>query len=415
MWMKIELRRKMGDFRLRKVSILFFVIFLFLPAMKSAGTEINYLEQMKNKIEGNNEQKEAAIREYFDSLDSNEVMVMLDQACKANDNESAHLIIGVLKDKWKSSPPFEEIINGILDKTKSRSFRFIMIDALGANKRFINDNDVQGVINTLRLLIDDKQNSPEIRAMTITRLTSLIFLFLEKVVIDNTVRAEYGSQLLTFLQDENESMYVRNVSASGLAEIQDKRSVPVLLEMLQEREQFSKEMQRSIVGALGVLRDKRALLPLAEVMRSTPFRQVYGTAAYSLGLIGTSDIIQPLVESISRFDTGSCKNALKRNEDLLLAIVKGEKDGPLSETIKALGEIKSKKAVDSLVGLWDTSDAIKRKKILSALMKINSPDVDKIFLEFNRIEDNDELKEIINDHINRLQNRDNLMNDNVSK
>lgn len=415
MWMKLKISKKLSEFQLRKVCIPFFVIFFFLPVMKSAGTEINYLEEMKNKLEGNNEQKEAAIKDYFNSLDSNEVMVMLDQACKANDNESAYLILGVLKGTWKSSPPFADIISGILDKTKSRSFRFIMIDALGAYKRSINDNDAEGAISTLRLLIDDKQNSPEIRAVAITRLNSLIFLFLEKSVIDNTVGTEYGTQLLSFLQDENESMYVRNVSASGLAEIQDKRAVPVLLEMLQEREKFPEEMQRSIVGALGVLRDKRALLPLAEVIRCTPFRQVYGTAAYSLGLIGTSDIIHPLVQNISRFDTGSCKNALKRNEDLLLAIVKGDNDGPLSETIKALGEIKSKKAVEAIVGLWGESDAIVRKEVLSALMKINSPDIDKIFMGFNKTEDNDELKEIINKHINRLRNRETLMKDNANK
>ena len=208
-------------------------------------------------------------------------MIMLDQAFKANDNELAYSIIGVLKAKWKSGPPFDDIIDALFDNTKSKSFRYIMIDALGAFKTSINDSKALTVMNTLRVLASDKQEMPGIRAMAITRLSSLAFLFLEKGVFDDKARLEYGSQLLAFLQDKNESMPIRNVSASGLAKIQDKRAVPVLLSMLEERGRFSAEMQRSIVGALGVLRDKRALLPLAEVLKNTPYRQVYGTTSYS--------------------------------------------------------------------------------------------------------------------------------------
>lgn len=283
-----------------------------------------------------------------------------------------------------------------------------MIDALGAFKRSINDNDAQGVINILRLLIEDKQNSPEIRAMTITRLTSIVFLFFEKGVIDNGVRAEYGSQLLAFLQDENESMPVRNVSASGLAKIQDKRAVPVLLAMLQEMGSFSAEMQRSIVGALGVLKDRRALLPLSEVLKNTPYKQVYGTTAYSLGLIGTSDIVEPLVENISRFDMGSCKNALKRNENLLLDIVDGKEEGPLIQTIKALGVIRSTKAIDPLTGIWRDSDLKARKEIVNALCKIGGSNVTKILIEFNETEDNKEIKGVIHRYLNRLEAKEEL-------
>jgi len=398
MRIKTQIRQKISRNSLkslRGLSFLFFLIFFFFPLITSAAKE-------------NTVQKEAVTIEHLNNLDSNEVMVMLDQACKANDKELAYLIIGALKGKWKSSPPFDDIINGILDKTRSREFRFIMIDALGAFKRSIDDNDAQGAINILRLLIEDKQNSPEIRAMTITRLTSIVFLFLEKGVIDNGVRTEYCSQLLAFLRDENESMPVRNVSASGLAKIQDKRAVPVLLAMLQEMDHFSAEMQRSIVGALGVLRDRRALLPLSEVLKNTPYRQVYGTTAYSLGLIGTSDIVEPLVENISRFDTGSCKNALKRNEDLLLDIVDGKEEGPLIQTIKALGVIRSTKAIEPLAGIWRDSDLKARKEIVETLCKIGGPKVKEKLIEFNEREDNKDIKGVIHRYLNRLEAKEEL-------
>lgn len=398
MQLKTRLRKKLPVFPLRNLiglNLLFFPFFVFFPLITSAAEE-------------NTGQKEAVAIEYLHNLDSNEVMVMLDQACKANDRELVYLVIGALKGKWKSSPPFDNIIEVIFDKTKSRSFRFIMIDALGAYKRSIDDEDALAVINALRALIANKQEMPEIRAMVITRLSSLVFLFLEKGVIDDTDRWEYGSQLLAFLQDENESMPVRNVSASGLAKIQDKRAVPVLLSMLQERGRFSAEMQRSIVGALGVLRDRRALLPLSEVLKSTPYRQVYGTTAYSLGLIATSDIVKPLVENFSRFDMGSCKNALKRNEELLLDIVDGNEAGPLNETIKALGAIRSSKAIEPLSELWVDSDLKARKEIVEALCRISGPKVKEKLIKFNEAEESKEIKEIINRSLNKLEAKEKL-------
>lgn len=101
MRIKTQIRQKTSSYSLkslRGLNFLFFLILFFFPLIASAETETNYVDQFRNKLADNTE-KEQAI-EYLNNLDSNEVMVMLDQACKANDRELAYLIIGALKSKW---------------------------------------------------------------------------------------------------------------------------------------------------------------------------------------------------------------------------------------------------------------------------------------------------------------------------
>lgn len=365
---------------------------LFFPFVTLTWSETNYYEQLKTILESLDDvKKESIIKEYFDKIDANEMMRMLEQCCINKDKEFTYLLIRVMKNKWGSSPPLDTIVDNILDKNRDKTFRFIMVDALGAYKRDIKDKDASEIINKLIVLIEDEKNDYEIRAVVITRLTSIIYFFTEKGVIDSAIKDEYGARLLSYLGNEDESIFIRNVSASGLAEIQDMRVLPVLFKMLEERERYSPEMQRSIVGALGVLKDKEAILPLSEVLKTTPYDQVYGTTAYSLGLIGTSDIIEPLVENITRFDMGSCKNALKRNEELLLDVIRGNVNGPVIASIKALGEINCTKAAEPLSLLLRNENSEIRKEIVRALGKIKPLNIKDTLLELKKVEKNEEV------------------------
>ena len=100
---------------------------------------------------------------------------------------------------------------------------------------------------------------------------------------------------------------------------------------------------------------------------------------------------------------GSCKNALKRNEHLLLDIVEGKKDGPLNETIKALGAIRSSKAIEPLTELWTDSDLKRRKEIVEALGNIGGANVIIKLIELNDTENNDEIHELIYMNLNKVK------------
>lgn len=135
--------------------------------------------------------------------------------------------------------------------------------------------------------------------------------------------------LLDLFQNETDAGIIRN-TAHGLANIGDKQVVPVFCEALFD------ENEARIYNAsklLGHFHDARAYTPLVNTLTYNKIFRVRQNAAYSLAVLGNKQAYEPILELIEQ-------NIYKEN--CFLAIV-------------ALGKLGDKRAFEPLVEILETS------------------------------------------------------------
>lgn len=147
-------------------------------------------------------------------------------------------------------------------------------------------------------------------------------------------RAEASRVALLSLADP--SIIVRATAASALAALPAEESVPALVPLLSDKDEF---LRQQVCYALGATRSRLAVAPLVERLTTDKFDSVRAAATVALGQIGDESAVVSLDDVLS--GRSSTLAAKKR---------KGEKNEfILRAAAKALGEIRSRAGVPILI------------------------------------------------------------------
>jgi HEAT repeat protein len=233
----------------------------------------------------------------------------LEQACRTGDQRAIAEHVGELKSFWGAAPDYRAIGDAALSRDADPWFRWVMIDSLVAYKRSVkNSRDAASLLDLLDKVSWADNDSPFVRAKSVTVQAGLISLFGEQGFIPEKRRREFGKKLAALLESEKDGeLLAAACIAAGNAEAQE--AVPALRKHARG-ENASPLVRRTAAGSLGQLKDRDSIPLLADIMGKTDDRELFGSSAFALGTMGGDEVVEPLVANAGRFDTHSCRNAL---------------------------------------------------------------------------------------------------------
>jgi hypothetical protein len=158
--------------------------------------------------------------------------------------------------------------------------------------------------------------------------------------------------LLVKLDDSDKG--VRQAVAGALGQIKDERAVAPLIAKLDDSD---KDVQRAVAGALGEIKDERAVAPLIAKLDDSD-KDVQRAVAGALGEIKDERAVAPLIAKLDDSDKG------------VRQAVAG-----------ALGEIKDERAVAPLIAKLDNSDKYVKQAVEEALVQLGYEQTIKTLLE----------------------------------
>jgi HEAT repeat protein len=190
---------------------------------------------------------------------------------------------------------------------------------------------------------------------------------------------------LDTLQDEDTDLALRLKICWMLGRLGDKRSVPVLLKVLDDR---APRLRKEAVLALGTLADERALSLLIGKLRDDPDAHVRAMAAHALGLAGDARAVEPLLAALQDKDEHAAVRGMAA--ETLAALQASEAVSPLVSALRdeevevrfwaafALGELGSPAVIPHLEELAERDPATLagwwsvRQEALGAIEQIRS-------------------------------------------
>lgn len=98
------------------------------------------------------------------------------------------------------------------------------------------------------------------------------------------------------------------LSVHALAEIQDERVIPALIELLRSHHVIVRQTVAEILGKLG---DPRAVCPLIDALSAGPVT-VQMWAATSLGLLGDGRAVDPLIDALQSTFSSTVRHTIIR-------------------------------------------------------------------------------------------------------
>jgi HEAT repeat protein len=153
---------------------------------------------------------------------------------------------------------------------------------------------------------------------------------------------------------------VRAVAASAVLSLPADQSVPALLPLLTEKDEF---VRREVAYALGHVKSRRATAPLIDRLQTDKEESVRAAAIVALGEIGDETAVVPLSAVLAPELSGSKKGKREKNVFLLRAAA------------EALGRIRSRAGAPALIAALKNEkfDSDIRREAAHALGQIKDP------------------------------------------
>lgn len=182
----------------------------------------------------------------------------------------------------------------------------------------------------------------------------------KKALVDNKDRGLVISELSNYLKGEKKTQpgTPAYIFISLIGELKDPRGLPVLLDILKNKDASSRSVAVDAIGNIG---DKTAVEPLLAILANTKESDgIRDASARALGKLGAKNAADALVGILNnrqdnkdvRIGAASALGAIKENKavDLLIEVLRDEKEDLMLRIAAAssLGEIRDKGAVKPL-------------------------------------------------------------------
>ncbi len=274
----------------------------------------------------------------------------LEGACRRGDERGIVQSIGDLRAEWGNVPDYGAIGEAVLSRDADPKYRWVMLDSLVQYKRIVKDSrDARALLTLLDVVSWAENDTSFVRAKALTVEAGMIALFEEKGLIREARRREFGKKLAALIEKEKDGdLLAAACIAAGSADAGE--AVPALRKHVRN-ENAPSLVRRTAAGSLGKLKDRESIPLIAEVMKNTTDRALYGSSAFALGTMGGEEVVEPLVAHAGRFDTHSCGNALRRNSATVARMLTDTQSPRLENAIRAAGLAEMKETLPQLEAL----------------------------------------------------------------
>lgn len=274
----------------------------------------------------------------------------------------------LINQKWKSSS-YNEAIEIMKDSQETHDSRRAAMELIHVNRLKITNEEMLKFLDDVTAVMKDKSLGTEFRAQAIHTMGN-ITLTLEELGVINRMEAEkQGDYLLTLSSDKNLNIKMRAqaINILGILKIQVATGT---LKALLSSEMNIPEIARPACISLVRIDTVAALPILSDVVRITQNSDVFGTAAYSLGMIKNKESMFILETNANRFpDVSSCANALSGMGSVITEVLKK----PDSNYIQS--------AIRSTLYLWKEVQRERYKPLLLSILNDAEFTVRKLALE----------------------------------
>jgi hypothetical protein len=296
------------------------------------------------------------------------ILTELRQSINLKDKNKASNAISKLKNS-KSEIPLFLLLSEIDDTKQDVSYRGLLADFVRYKIRYTGKDDLFNNIPFFKKIIKDSNQQATIRRNIITALT--------KIYLKNDLK-DSAIDIIPFytdiVKDKNEDPKVIAQVIDSLSRLKYDGINEELLDILANWKIEDPFKVRSASENLGRAKEGRAITLLIDIVNSTENMDLFVTAVYSLELMGSPEMIEPLLNNYDRFGVmgrSACRGALRKNKELLIKIITKGKTGPIIPSIIALGKIKEKSALPYLNSLL-RDNALDRSIILTAIKQIEA-------------------------------------------
>lgn len=296
----------------------------------------------------------------------------LQQSIILNDKKRTSNAILKLK-QLKAEIPLSLLLSEIKNAENKLLYRRILADFTSYKIRSVKKDNFINNISSLKEIIKDKNEQPMIRRYIISALTKGFMVNeLKKERKNSTI--DIIPLLTDIVDDKQENPKVVAKAIDSLSRIKADGINDKLLNMLDNWELEDPLKIKSASESLGRLKDERAIPLFINMINFTDDMDIFVTAVYSIGLTGSPEMIEPILNNFDRFNLlgrSACRGTLRRNKSLLIDIVAKEKTGPIIPSIVALGKIKEKSALPYLNSLLK-DNILDENLILNTIEQIES-------------------------------------------
>lgn len=307
-----------------------------------------------------------------DNLKYESILSELKQSINLKDKEKTSNAISTLK-QLKSEIPLSLVLTEIKYKKGDVSYRRLLADFTTYKIRWTGKDGFVNNVPLLKEIIEDKNEQTAIRRNSILALTKgFILNELKKEKENYTI--DIISLLTNIVNDKKENPKVVAQAIHSLSRLKNNSIDDKLINIIGNWEVENPFKVKSASESLGRSKEEGAIPIFINIINFTDNIDIFVTAVYSIGLMETADMIEPLLTNYDRFSTlgrSACRGALRKNRKLLMAIITKDKPGPIIPSVIALAKIKEKSALPYLNSLLNDT-TLDKNSILNAIKKIES-------------------------------------------
>jgi hypothetical protein len=296
------------------------------------------------------------------------ILTELRQSINLKDKNKASNAISKLKNS-KSEIPLFLLLSEIDDTKQDTSYRGLLADFVRYKIRYTGKDDLINNIPSFKKIIKNSNQQAVIRRNIISALTKM---YLRNDLKDSAI--EIIPFYTDIVKDKNEDPKVVAQAIDSLSRLKYDGNNDELLNIVANWKVEDPFKVRSASESLGRLKEKRAIPQLINIINSTDNMDLFVTAVYSLGLMESPEMIEPLLNNYDSFGVmgrSACRGALRKNKELLIKIIAKEKTGPMTPSVIALGKIKEKSALPYLNSLLN-DNVLDKSIILTAIKQIEA-------------------------------------------
>jgi len=283
-----------------------------------------------------------------------------------------------LAKRWSKLLEIRPMLDRVVDTRADPSFRLELIDTIGHFKRMYTGKQKTESRNALEDIIGKTSDPISVRVSACHRLAGLIRLMLETQDLPDDTYLKTTSLLTGLLLDGEQPAELRSKAASSLGVIKDKNSEINLLNILKQWHEIDPVIVRGAILALGRLKSEEAIHNISEILSETSELALYATASFALGMIGGTEVIEPLVKNRSRFPTPNCLSSLRRNKSAIQSVLDGQAQScPYEVALEALCLVATENDWKIILESLPSRDLSSKKTILEMAVEV-SPNLTSI-------------------------------------
>ena len=278
-----------------------------------------------------------------------------------------------LERRWDDTS-FDEGLSLVENQSESTESRILVMDKLRSNRRGLTPRESRQLFDQAALVVRDSAEPPKLLTSAVRTMASVAVLMEERGQLTKEEMRSDALFLVDMVRDDTRDVELRGAAIRAVGDLQPDGARVLLQELLDDPiESTRPEIARNALIAIQSIEGANAVGSLSAILASTEDPVIFGTAAFSLGQINTTESMAKLVQYESRFpESNSVDAVLVDMEDIVLDVLSNPQDENLLFAVGATRHLwrdgQRERYVPLLRELLTTAPVTSRQAILDRLL-----------------------------------------------